>query len=181
MAKISDKSRYLSLLLRHHPEMENIEVDTQGYAPVESVLKALNCEKEVLDEIVFTDNKNRYSYNTTGDKIRANQGHSLDYVKIDFEEYNSDEPLYHGTARKFINGIMSNGLQKRSRNYVHLSRDYETAVNVGMRHAKSKENLVVLKIDTYRMRKYGFKFYISDNGVVLAEEVPVKYIEIVGE
>ena len=84
---LTEKSKYMAMLLRHRPEKGNITIDTQGYTDVNSLLKALAIDKETLDKIVTADNKQRYSYNEDGTKIRANQGHSLPYVKIDFKEY----------------------------------------------------------------------------------------------
>ena len=174
---LTETSKYMSMLLRHAPEKGNITVDTQGYTDVNSLLKALNIDKPTLDKIVASDNKKRYSYNKDGTRIRANQGHSLSYVQIDFKEYTPNGHIYHGTAKKFYDGIMKQGLISQSRNYVHLSKDLDTAINVGMRHAKSKINLVVFEIDYKSMIQDGYKFYISENGVVLTEKVPKKYLK----
>jgi len=170
-------SKYMSMLLRHAPEKGNITIDTQGYTDVNSLLKTLNINKATLDKIVAEDNKQRYSYNEDETKIRANQGHSLPYVKIDFKEYTPTGPIYHGTAKKYLDSILKNGLIPQTRNYVHLSKDIETATNVGMRHAKSKINLVIFEIDYQKMIKDGYKFYISDNGVILTEKVSKQYLK----
>lgn len=169
-------SVYMSKLLRHNPELAGLTVDTQGYTNVSDLLVALNITKEELDYIVASDKKGRYSYNIYGDKIRANQGHSLSYVKIDFEEFIPTGPLYHGTALKSLDSIMKNGLIPRTRNYVHLSHDINTAYNVGMRHAKKEDNLVILEVDAVSLYNNGGHFYISENGVVLIDEVPVYYL-----
>lgn len=169
-------SIYMSKLLRHQPELGGLIIDTQGYTSVESLLYALNITKEELDFIVFSDKKGRYSYNLSGDKIRANQGHSIPYVKIDFAEYIPVGPLYHGTALKSLDSIMQSGLQPKSRNLVHLSMDMNTAYNVGMRHAKKEDNLVILEVDAVRMYADGGHFYISENNVVLADSVDVNYL-----
>ena len=174
---LTEKSKYMAMLLRHRPEKGNITIDTQGYTDVNSLLKALDIDKETLDKIVTADNKQRYSYNEDGTKIRANQGHSLPYVKIDFKEYTPTGSIYHGTAKKYLDSILKKGLIPQSRNYVHLSQDIDTATNVGMRHAKSKINLVIFEIDYQKMIKDGYKFYISDNSVVLTEKVPKQYLK----
>ena len=61
-----------------------------------------------------------------------------------------------------------------SRQYVHLSKDIQTAVKVGQRHGKA----VVLNVDAEKMVKDGFCFYLSDNGVWLCEKVPCQYFSI---
>ena len=174
---LQEKSKYMSMLLRHKPERENLTLDSEGYTDVNDLLKALKIDKNTLDKIVAEDSKKRYSYNSTGTKIRANQGHSVPYVNITFKEFTPTKPIYHGTAKKFYESIMKKGLLAQTRNYVHLSQDLETAENVGMRHAKSKVNLVIFEIDYQKMIKDGYKFYISENNVVLTEKVPKKYLK----
>ena len=179
MKDLNEKSKFMSLLLRHKPEVGNIKLDSLGYTDVNKLLTVLDISKEELDEIVRTDNKKRYSYNEDETKIRANQGHSVKNVHIDFKEYIGDKKLYHGSAMKYFDSIMKNGLCPQTRQYVHLSQDIATAINVGMRHAKTKDNLVIFEIDTKTMKKDGYKFYISDNNVVLTECIPEKYLKIV--
>ena len=82
--------------------------------------------------------------------------------------------LYHGTATRFLNSIFETGLDKRSRNHVHLSNDKETANNVGSRHG----NIVVLIIDTKQMYADGIKFYLSVNNVWLTDYIDRKYIKL---
>ena len=174
---LTEKSKYMAKLLRHAPELGNLTIDRNGYTSVESLLKALEINKETLDEIVKTDNKKRYSYDETGTLIRANQGHSLPYVQIDFKKYIPTNHIYHGTAKKFEDSIMEKGLIPGSRQYVHLSKDLETATTVGLRHGHSKDNIVIFEIDYNKMIKDGYEFFISDNGVVLIKSVPKEYLK----
>lgn len=170
-------SRYLSLILRHKPEAAGIELDKHGWAKVSELLPAMKIDMETLEEIVRTDEKGRYSFNDDHSKIRANQGHSID-VDVELErQYFMPAVLYHGTSWKYVDSIMKTGLDKRTRKYVHLSRDKETALKVGARHGKP----VVLEIDTFRMHLNGFVFYKSANGVYLTDNVPAEYITILKE
>jgi len=127
-----------------------------------------------LEEIVRTDNKQRYFFNEDRTLIRANQGHSIP-VDVELEEKQPPQYLYHGTADRFLDSIMAEGLKPMSRLYVHLSADEETAVKVGKRHGKP----IVLKIRAEEMWKEGVKFYLSQNGVWLTKYIDKKYIEIV--
>ena len=179
MSKTTDTSKYMALLLRHKPEQGRIVLDEQGYTDVRKLLDVLKITKKELDEIVRTDNKRRYSYNEDGTMIRANQGHSVKNVHIDFKEFVPEGKIYHGTAMKYFDGISTQGLKPQTRQYVHLSKDYETAINVGMRHAKTEENLLIYEIDVEKMLESGHKFYISDNGVVLTDAVPVQCLKII--
>lgn len=183
--KLDRISKYLSLLLRHKPELGNLSLDSQGYTCVTDVLKALDIDKSTLDLIVDTDNKKRYSYKMMNDilYIRANQGHSIKSVMIDFKEFIPDSYLYHGTAKRFIDNIMIDGLKPQSRNMVHLSLDIDTATSVGLRHSGSTkeeklDNLVILRVDALKMYSDGYIFKISDNGVVQIENVPTQYLSI---
>ncbi len=136
-------------------------------------------DRPLLEEIVETDSKGRYSFNADGTKIRANQGHSID-VMIEMEHREPPEYLYHGTARRFYKSIMSQGLLPGSRQFVHLSPDYETAAKVGYRHSKP-DRPVILKIHAGKMAADGYDFMISDNGVWQLKHVPPQYIELANE
>ena len=127
---------------------------------------------DILEEIVRTDEKQRYSFNDDKTKIRANQGHSIE-VDVELEEKEPPEILWHGTGEKFATSIDNIGLIPKSRLYVHLSKDEETATTVGRRHGKP----VLYMVNTREMYKDGFKFFLSKNGVWLTKEVPVRYLE----
>lgn len=176
---LTEKSKYMAMLLRHKPEKGNLKLDSDGYTEVDSLLKALEIDFKTLEEIVRKDNKQRYSFNKDKTRIRANQGHSVSNVNIKFKEFVPAKPLYHGTALKYKDGIDKKGLISMRRQYVHLSQDIETAKSVGMRHAKYISNLIIFEIDCQKMIKDGYKFYISDNNVVLTEKVPRKYLKVV--
>ena len=128
-------------------------------------------DRDILDEIVRTDEKQRYSYNEDHTLIRANQGHSIP-VDVELEKVEPPEFLYHGTGEKFTASIDKQGLIPKSRLYVHLSPDEETAVKVGRRHGKP----VIYLVRAGNMKRDGYAFYRSVNGVWLTKEVPVKYL-----
>jgi putative RNA 2'-phosphotransferase len=129
---------------------------------------------DVREEIVRTDNKQRYSCNDDKTLIRANQGHSIP-VDVELEKLEPPEYLYHGTGEKYRNSIDKEGLKPKSRLYVHLSADTDTAVNVGRRHGRP----IVYRVSSGAMQKAGYEFYRSVNGVWLTKEVPARYIEII--
>lgn len=169
-------SKFLSLILRHQPDIIGIKLDRNGFANVTELIDGINktnkkIDFKLLEEIVQTDAKQRYSFNYDKTKIRANQGHSID-VDLDLKEIVPPCYLYHGTAKLFINDIYKLGIVKKSRNYVHLSADIETAKKVGERHGIP----VVLKILSKGMYNDGYKFYLAENGVWLTDYVPNKYI-----
>lgn len=170
-----DVSKYISLILRHKPQVIGITLDEHGWADVKELIEGIS-EKypltiEKLEEIVRTDNKQRYSFNEDKTLIRANQGHSIP-VDVELPMVNPPEVLYHGTGEKYTDSIDKQGLISKSRLYVHLSDNIDTAVNVGKRHGKP----VVYVIDTIAMTKDGYEFFLSVNGVWLTKAVPSKYL-----
>lgn len=170
-------SIFISLVLRHKPEAAHITLDEHGWADVEELLKGIcdmgrKIDMDILEEIVAADKKQRYSFNQDKTLIRANQGHSIP-VDVELKEQEPPEFLYHGTATRFLNDIMKEGLKPMSRLYVHLSKDIETAMKVGKRHGTP----VILKIHSGDMYRAGYKYYLSENGVWLTKKVDVKYLE----
>lgn len=172
----TEVSRYISLILRHKPEVVGLKLDEHGWVNVDQLIEGVSrkymINRSILEEIVETDNKQRYSFNTDKTKIRANQGHSVN-VDVELEEHQPPEILWHGTDKKFVDAINEQGLIPKSRLYVHLSKDPETARQVGARHGES----VLYKVSAGQMFRDGYKFYLSKNGVWLTKEVPVKYLE----
>lgn len=169
-------SKYLSLILRHHPEVVGIRLDEHGWANVDELINGIsrnkNFNREMLEEIVRTDKKQRYSFNEEGTKIRANQGHSIQ-VDLELRPIEPPDVLWHGTAKKYAASIEKDGLKPGNRMYVHISPDIETAVTVGQRHG----NPIVYKVKSGQMYRDGFCFYRSANGVWLTLSVPVGYLE----
>lgn len=169
--------KFMSLILRHKPEVIGISLDENGYADVKELLNGINkAGKEIdmvtLERIVRENNKKRYCFNDDKTKIRANQGHSL---KVDVQLKIAEPPkvLYHGTSERFLENIKENGILKQSRQYVHLSNDKETALDVGRRHGKP----VVLIINTEEMLNDGYVFYLSENNVWLCDNILWKYVK----
>lgn len=164
--------KQLSFLLRHDSEaFSNGLIDKHGWRKVSELVKDHNYTKDLLDDIVKTNNKQRYEYNEDETLIRARQGHSIK-VDVNLSEITPPDILYHGTATRFLDSILEKGIVKGNRLHVHLSKDEETATTVGARHGKP----YVLKIDAKKMYEDGIKFYLSNNNVWLTDFVDVKYI-----
>lgn len=169
--------KFLSLILRHQPEIVGLILEENGWVSVEKLIAACvangqELTRSKLNEIVAANEKKRFAFDESGTKIRANQGHSV-AVKIEFEEKTPPKILYHGTAEKNVKIITEQGLSKMQRHHVHLSAEIETALKVGSRHGKP----VIFQIDTETMLAEKFKFYVSENDVWLIDEVPPRFLE----
>lgn len=176
-SKHSKLSVFISLVLRHKPEAIGMKLDKNGYLDVNEMIKNINTtgrkiDKEILDEIVSSDEKGRYSYNSDKTKIHANQGHSVK-VDVNLTETKPPEFLYHGTSEENAKLIMLEGINKKSRLHVHLTDNKETAEKVGKRKGSPK----VLTVKSGEMYEDGFKFHLSKNNVWLIDEVKPEYVK----
>lgn len=173
---LTNNGKFLALILRHKPQTISITLDEHGWADVDELIKGIQQDRPfdmaTLEEIVATDDKQRYSFNEDKTKIRANQGHSIK-VDVELEQKEPPEFLWHGTGEKYVNRIDKQGLKKKTRLYVHLSKDYDTAVRVGKRHGEP----VIYEVSAGQMARDGYDFYLSENGVWLTDHVPPQYLE----
>lgn len=172
-------SKEVSYALRHAPWEYELELDENGWVPIDQLLQAFhqsnewqNIEFDDLKAMIEKSEKKRHEIKENS--IRALYGHSTP-MKIVKEEIIPPKFLYHGTAHKFLFNIEKNGLSRMSRQYIHLSKDIETANLVGKR---KDENPIILVINTEDARKYGTKFYFGNEKVCLADSIPSKFITI---
>ncbi|MBW8688198.1 RNA 2'-phosphotransferase [Chitinophaga rhizophila] len=175
--QIKSISKFLSLVLRHQPDTIGITLDANGWTDVQELLTRMHANHKPLTlaqlkTVVDTNDKKRFAFSADGTMIRASQGHSVD-VSLGLPPVTPPEYLYHGTVGKYLDNIRQEGLQKMSRQHLHLSRDKQTAISVGSRRGLP----VILTIRTGQMHRDGYLFYLSDNGVWLTDHVPAAYIE----
>ena len=164
-------SKYLSRHLRHQPERIGLTLEPGGWVRVEDLLRAGGITREELEEVVARNDKQRFSFDESGARIRANQGHSVE-VDLGLEPVEPPAVLFHGTGSKSVDGILRDGLERRGRHHVHLSPDVETATRVGARHGRP----VVLEVDAAAMAADGHDFFVTANGVWLTDAVPPRYL-----
>ena len=171
-------SKYLSKHLRHAPEDLGLTLGDVGWVRVEDLLAG--CERAgmridlpLLQQVVADNDKKRFEFNETGERIRASQGHSVE-VDLQLTAQPPPDVLYHGTATATLPAILAAGLLPMARHHVHLSALSETARKVGARHGKP----VVLVVDAEGLCRDGATFYCSTNGVWLVDAVPSRYLRI---
>jgi putative RNA 2'-phosphotransferase len=170
------KSKYLSKHLRHSPERIGLTLQEGGWVDVDDLLDAcvrnqFALSRAELNDVVENNSKKRFSFDETGTRIRANQGHSVE-VDLQLSPTTPPDVLYHGTGHQSVAAILAEGLKKMNRHHVHLSIDLETATKVGARHGRP----VILTVDAAAMAAAGHTFYVSDNGVWLVDEIPAEFL-----
>jgi len=171
-------SKFMSLVLRHQPGRIGLVLDAAGWADISELLahaaaagRAIT--RDQLDEVVATSDKRRFALSDDGQRIRANQGHSID-VDLGLVPQPPPLVLFHGTAWRFVDSIRLTGLERRSRHHVHLTANAATGEAVGRRYGKP----VILRIAAGQMAARGHVFFRSANDVWLVESVPPEFIEV---
>ena len=169
-------SKFLSLHLRHRPERLGLRLADGGWVDVHALLtgcaeRGFPLTRDELAEAVARNDKQRFSFDPSGTRIRANQGHSVT-VDLQFEPASPPAVLYHGTGQGAVGAILKQGLRKMRRHPVHLSADAATARRVGARHGHP----VVFAVDVPAMAAAVLTFYRSANGVWLVDHVPPEYL-----
>jgi putative RNA 2'-phosphotransferase len=169
-------SKYLSRHLRHDPGRLGLTLEPGGWVDVDVLLRACAARsfaltRAELEEVVERNDKRRFSFDPTGTRIRANQGHSVE-IDLGLEPASPPAILFHGTGGGNADVIQRDGLSRMGRHHVHLSPDVPTAKRVGARHGKP----VVFEVGAARMATDGYAFYVTANGVWLTLEVPPQYL-----
>ena len=172
-------SKFISLILRHKPEVIGIKLDKNGWAEVDELIEGVmdknrEIDLPILEALVASDEKQRYVFNDDKTKIRASQGHS---VKIDLELEPVKPPklLFYATLDRYVGSIMINGLEPRARNHVHLAEDEASAFD----DSERTNETIIFKIFSGAMFRDGYHFYQSANGVWLTDKVPNKYLDMI--
>ncbi|MVN77077.1 RNA 2'-phosphotransferase [Hymenobacter sp. HMF4947] len=169
-------SKFLSKHLRHQPEAIGLRLEAGGWVAVADLLAACAAHghpltRDELEDLVEDNDKQRFAFDEAGQRIRAQQGHS---VAVDLQLASAVPPavLYHGTAPAALPAIRQAGLQKMSRHHVHLTADEATARRVGQRRGRP----VLLAVGAGALHAAGGVFYRAGNGVWLTNEVPPQYV-----
>ena len=167
-------SKYLSFILRHQPDSIGLELSDEGWTNIKELIgktRKFKLTRELINTVVENNDKKRFLISEDGERIKANQGHSIE-VKLELEPVTPPDFLLHGTAERFLESILREGLTKQKRHHVHLSETQKTALSVGGRYGQP----ILLKIDSKLMHEDGFEFYKTENSVWLVDHVPAKYL-----
>ncbi|MBY5402506.1 RNA 2'-phosphotransferase [Rhizobium leguminosarum] len=172
----TEVSKYMSYVLRHAPDAAGLTLDSEGWVSFDELEKVLASKYNVsrADIIEIVDDNPKKRFTIADGRIRANQGHSVD-VDLALNQVEPPAALFHGTSLTNWQSIEREGLKKMQRHHVHLSADVETAKMVA---ARRKGEHLILRVDAARMFSEGHSFFVSDNGVWLAESIPVQYLSL---
>ena len=169
-------SKFLSLVLRHRPDVIGIDTGRRGLGAGRRPAGGL-CPARPSD---LPGAAGRRGPNERQAAVRVLRGRQPDsgqpgpFAPVDLGLVPVEPPelLYHGTVPRFLDSIRRDGLTKGKRHHVHLSPDIQTATKVGQRRGRP----IVLVIEAGRMFRDGHKFFRSENGVWLTDAVPPAYL-----
>jgi putative RNA 2'-phosphotransferase len=179
ITRYTDLSRTISHALRHEPWLYELELDDAGWVPMDALLAALRAEKPAWEAVSETDlvqmmaEAEKQRYEMCDGRIRALYGHSTPQ-KLLREPAEPPTILFHGTAPKTVALIRREGLRPMARQYVHLSVDTATAIQVGRRKAKEP---VILRVRAGEAHGAGVPFHRGNDLVWLADVIAPEFIE----
>lgn len=170
-------SGFLCVILRHDPSAAGIYVNEHGWANVDELIEKVaatgrRIDREILEELVASDSKTRYSFSADGTMIRCNHGHTIP-VDLELPATEPPEYLLHGTGDVHVSSIDQQGLKGVKRMYVHMTESMEMALSVGSRHGRP----VVYRVHSGAMARDGYVFFRSASQIWLTDRVPKGYLE----
>lgn len=174
MNKQMTVSKFLSYLLRHHPE--DLRMSNDGFVPISDVLSKIqnkfpDVNREYLEDLIESGNKR---FQIKNNHIRALYGHSIP-VTIPLDTNSEIDVLYHGTSARSAKNIFKEGLKPKGRKKVHLSTSKKEADRVGKRHSKQP---IILQIDVKEARKNNIHFEKATENVYVSDHIPPQFISI---
>lgn len=176
----SEISRLVSRLLRHEPWLYELELDDEGWVPMDALLAAIRRAEPGWSEIdrsllwVVLSGSSKRRHEIVGDHVRALYGHSMP-GRLRKQPGVPPPVLFHGTSPQAAQSILISGLRPKNRQFVHLSVGPETALEVGRRKA---DDPVVVRVDTVAALAGGVPFMVGNQVVWLAESIPAEFLAV---
>jgi len=171
-------TRSLAFMLRHQPELFDLELDPLGYASLDETVRALNEKlgervvvEDVLDAVQAGD---RQRYEIVGDRIRALYGHSIPVEPGPAAK--PPETLYVAIPSRDADRARRFGLRGGRRRFLHLATTVEDAREAGRRLDWEYTVLSIRALDAW---EEGVDFY-DRISLWLAQEVPTHFLDAEG-
>uniref|UniRef100_A0A7C4WJ77 Probable RNA 2'-phosphotransferase n=1 Tax=Geoglobus ahangari TaxID=113653 RepID=A0A7C4WJ77_9EURY len=173
--KVEKLGRFISGILRHFPDKFGLEMDKNGWVDFEKLVRVVGrkyrwANKWIVKALIYSDKKGRYELN--GNRIRAKYGHSVDVELMDMPEAFEDV-LYYGTSEEESIRLLEIGIKPINQKFVHLSTTLEKSEEVARLRT---DEPIILEIDAKRAREDGIRLIKANEHIVLAREIPPKYI-----
>jgi len=165
--------------LRHDPTKYGLEPDPEGWVSFDDLVTAiryerrdsLNIERDDIVELLAAMESDRFEI--AGAKIRAVYGHSIVLEKPPPIQIPPDV-LFHGTSAENVDEIMTKGLLRMNRQFVHLSSDLDWV----LRFVADKERWVVFRVLANVARDNGVAFRQANRHVWLADSIDQRFLQI---
>lgn len=168
-------------ILRHFPDSFGLELDEDGWVNVQAMIDGIRDQKEDLHwlkdhhiyGIVFTDPKGRYEIDNN--RVRATYAHSLD---LDIELPTDDIPdtLYFPVAEEELDIVLERGIEPGDRAKVHLSLDYDAAMEAGKHRS---DNPIILEVNAKGVIEDGTVIGHAATTVFTCDHVDPKFLKVV--
>ena len=172
-------ARMLANVLRHEPDRLNVQLDSEGWIDIESLLFGFDAcspfivEREDIEDAVMDANYGRFEYDAEQDRLRAKKGHTTDHVSYDVAE--PPEYMYRAVPAQHAEYLKRNGLKSVNRKYTQVFVDYMDAVDDGNR--RGIETICMASISADDAYNDGTLFYFHDDEWYVVE-LDAVHIEI---
>jgi putative RNA 2'-phosphotransferase len=172
-------SRFLALVLRHRAYQFQLDVDDEGFVPIDDLLDVIDERQQSLDWVEFehietlAGKQGRKRFEVRGDRVRATYGHSF-RKPIRYPSVDPPEHLFIGMSRGRLLEVRTHGVRPERRQYVHLSEKQEEALEVGKHH---DTDVVVVTVKAREASQNGTQFYRPAEGIYLTSLVPSEFLE----
>ncbi|XP_060570625.1 tRNA 2'-phosphotransferase 1-like isoform X2 [Ruditapes philippinarum] len=156
----------------------------EGYVNIEDILELPEARRFSVSDvegIVNRDGKGRFGLRTRNGmkQIKATQGHTMKLDKLELTPINRHtdvRTVLHGTRKMNWQSIKTEGLSKRGRTHIHF------AAGENVQSGFPPRCDMVIEIDLQKALADGYKFYKSENDVILSEGngngvIPPKYFK----
>lgn len=170
----------MSKLLRHDPG--TLKMDNAGWVDSYELCSHLHIGIDTLEYLVETNDKKRFVFNNDKTMIRAAQGHSKgiaddkEYAQITASQ--ADFTLYHGTDSVIAELIKKDMIRSGNRQYVHWSRNIETAKKRANQRAHHNNTLpVIVELNAKSYIHGNGKVFMAENEVYLTPDIDGKILK----
>ncbi|MHA2338233.1 MAG: RNA 2'-phosphotransferase [Candidatus Hodarchaeales archaeon] len=187
--RISRLSKFLTLLLRHRPELLDMRLDESGWSDIsineiaERLSKAENDKfnwviVKDIEDVVNTDPKGRYEISKTEPRVlRASYGHSIQTINL-LSTPSSPEELpsiaFYGCSQSEIGSILRLGINTSERQNIHLSVRKNDALAIARK--KFSYGPRIVSIDLSGVANSGIPCKSITPHVIIVESIPSQFI-----